>query len=89
MVRDFTTKPDQDEVEFYNATVAWEGQSFKGFIEDMHDAFQVGETVSKLINDFYGQSQKGRETKDTFVNDSHKTIFSFRGQPPAQGLVCT
>ena len=44
-------------------------QSFKGLSDHLHDAFQSGETLSELISDFYGQSQKTRETKDTFAHD--------------------
>ena len=39
-----------------------EDQSFEGLIEDLCDAFQLGETLSKLISNFHGQSQKNRET---------------------------
>ena len=49
--------------------MAEEDQSFKGLIDHLHDAFQSGKTLSELISDFYGQSQKARETKDTFTND--------------------
>ena len=49
--------------------VVEEDQSFKGLIDHLHDAFQSGETLSELISDFYGWSQKARETKDTFDDD--------------------
>ena len=42
--------------------VAEEEQSFEGLIDPLHDAFQSGETLSELISNFYGQSQKARET---------------------------
>ena len=58
-----------DEVEFYMGMVAKEEQSFVGLIDHLHDAFQLGETLSELISDFYSQSQKARETKDTFADD--------------------
>ena len=46
-----------------------EDQSFEGLIDHLCDAFQSGETLSELISDFYGQSQKTRETEDTFTDD--------------------
>ena len=46
-----------------------EDQSFEGLIDHLHDAFQSGETLSELISDFYGWSQKTRETEDTFADD--------------------
>ena len=42
---------------------------FEGLIDQLCDVFQLGETLSELISDFYGQSQKTRETKDTFADD--------------------
>ena len=46
-----------------------EDQSFKGLTDHLHDAFQSGETRSELISNFYGWSQKTRETEDTFADD--------------------
>ena len=46
-----------------------EDQSIEGLIDYLCDAFQSGETLSELISDFYGQSQKTRETEDTFTDD--------------------
>ena len=66
MVKVFTVEHAQDEVEFYIDMVAKEDQSFKGLIDHLHDAFKSGKTLSELISDFYGRSQKARETKDTF-----------------------
>ena len=65
----FTVECAQDEVEFYMGMMAEEDQSFKGLIDHLHDAFQLGETLSELISDFYGWSQKARETEDTFADD--------------------
>ena len=58
-----------DEAEFYMGMIVEEDQSFKGLIEHLWDAFQSGETLSKLISNFYGQSQKAWETEDTFADD--------------------
>ena len=68
-MKDFTAKHAWDEVYFYMGIVAEEDQSFEGFMEHLCDAFQSGETLSKLISDFYGESEKTRETKDTFADD--------------------
>ena len=48
--------------------VAEEDQSFEGLIDHLCDTFQSGETLSELISNFYSQSQKTRETKDTFTD---------------------
>ena len=69
LVKDFTMECARDEVEFYMGMMAEEDQSFQGLIDYLHDAFKSGGTLSELISDFYGQSQKARETKDTFAND--------------------
>ena len=68
-MKDFTVEHAWDEVEFYMGMVAEEDQSFKGLTDHLYDAFQSGKTLSELISDFYGQSQKARETKDTFADD--------------------
>ena len=74
LVKDFTMECAWDEVELYMGMVAKEDQSFKGLIDHLHDAFQSGKTLSELISDFYGPSQKARETEDTF--DDVVKVFS-------------
>ena len=69
LVKDFTTEHASDEVEFYMGMVMEEDQSFKGLFEHLQDSFQSGETLSELISNFYGQSQKAWETQDTFADD--------------------
>ena len=69
LVKDFTAERAQDEVEFYMGMVAEEDQSFEGLINHLCDAFLSGETLSELISDFYGWSQKTRETEDTFADN--------------------
>ena len=69
LVKDFTAKRARGEVEFYMGMVAEEDQSFEGLIDHLCDAFQSGEMLSELISDFYGWSQKPRETEDTFADD--------------------
>ena len=69
LVKDFTAEHAHNEVEFYMGMMAEEDQSFEGLIDHLCDAFQSGETLSELISNFYGQSQKARETEDTFADD--------------------
>ena len=69
LVKDFTMECAWVEVEFYMGMVAKEDQSFEGLIDHLHDAYQSGKTLSELISDFFGWSQKARETKDTFAYD--------------------
>ena len=69
LVKDFTAKHAQDELEFYMGMVLEEDQSFKGLIDHLHGAFQSGKMLSVLISDSYGQSQKAWETKDTFADN--------------------
>ena len=49
--------------------VSEEHQSFEGLMEHLCDAFKSGETLSKLISNFYGHVQKTRETEDPFTDD--------------------
>ena len=54
---------------FYMGMVTEDDQSFEDLIDYLHKAFQLGEMLSKLTSDFYGRSQKARETKDNFANN--------------------
>ena len=38
--------------------VVEEDLSYEGLIDHLHNAFQLGEILSKLISTFYGWSQK-------------------------------
>ena len=69
LVKTFTTKHAQDEMEFYMSMVMEEDQSFEGLVEHLHVAFQLVETCSELISNFYSWSRKNGETKDTFTYD--------------------
>ena len=44
-------------------------QTFNGLVNHLKNAFQSGETVSKLISDFYGSHQKSNELEDVFADD--------------------
>ena len=63
LVKDFTAERACNEVEFYMGMIADDQQSFDGLVNHLKNAFQLGETVSKLISDFYGQSQKKNESE--------------------------
>ena len=98
LVKDFTTECAQDEVEFYMGMVMEEDQSFEGLIEHLRDAFQLGKMLSDHINNFYGRSQKARETKDTFTDDllvlvrkiiAHKPTFHLGANQQTEGSLCT
>ena len=69
LVKDFTAERAHDEVEFYMGMIMDDQQSFDGLVNHLKNAFQLGETVSKLISDFYGRSQKKNELEDAFADD--------------------
>ena len=83
LVKDFTAECAQDEVEFYMGMVAEEDQSIEGLIDHLCNAFQSGETLSVLIRDFYGQSQKTRVTEDTSTDDLHVLARKIIAQKPS------
>ena len=58
LVKDFTAERAHDEVEFYIGMITDEQQSFDSLVNHLKNAFQLGETVSELISDFYGHHQK-------------------------------
>ena len=70
LVKGFTAEHAHDQVEFYMGMMAEEDQSFEGLIDHLCDALQSGERLlSEFISNFYGWSQKARETEDTFADD--------------------
>ena len=68
LIKDFTAKRACKKVEFYMGMVMEEQQTFKGLFWHLKNAFWSRETISELISDFYGQAQKKKESKDTFVD---------------------
>ena len=54
LVKDFTAERACNEVEFYMGMIADDQQTFDGLVNHLKNAFQLGETVSELISDFYG-----------------------------------
>ena len=69
LVKDFTAERARDEVEFYMGMIVDDQQSFDGLVNHLKHAFQSGETVSKLISDFYSRHQKKNELEDAFADD--------------------
>ena len=69
LVKHFTAERASDEVEFYMGMIVDDHQTFHGLVNHLKNAFQLGETVSKLISDFYGQHQKRNESEDVFADD--------------------
>ena len=69
LVKDFTAERAHNEVEFYMGMIADDQQSFDGLVNHLKNAFQLGETMSELISDFYGRSQKKNELEDAFADD--------------------
>ena len=69
LVKDFTAERTCNEVEFYMGMNVDDQQTFDGLVNHPKNTFQLGETVSKLISDFYGCHQKKNESEDVFVDD--------------------
>ena len=69
LVKDFTAERARDDLEFYMGMIADEQQSFDGLVNHLKKAFQLGETVSELISDFYSCHQKKTESEDVFADD--------------------
>ena len=68
LVKDFTAERAHDEVEFYMGMITDDQQTFDALVNHLKNALQFGETMSKLISDFYGQHQKN-ELEDVFVDE--------------------
>ena len=49
--------------------IADDQQTFDGLVNHLKDVFQSGETMSKLISDFYSPHQKKNELEDVFADD--------------------
>ena len=83
LVKDFTADRACNEVEFYMGMIADEQQSFDGLVTHLKNAFQLGETVSELISDFYGQSQKKNELEDAFADDLQILVQKIIARKPS------
>ena len=83
LVKDFTAERAHGEVEFYMDMIADDQQTFGGLVNHLKNAFQLGETVSELISDFYGCYQKRNESGDVFANDLQIPVRKIIAQKPA------
>ena len=69
LIKDFTAEQAHNEVELYMEMVVEDQQTFEGLIQHLMNAFQSGETISKLISNFYGWAQQKNESEDIFADD--------------------
>ena len=83
LVKDFTAERAHNEVEFYIGMIADNQQTFDGLMNHLKNAFQLGETVSELISDFYGQHQKKNELEDAFADDLQILVRKIIAQKPS------
>ena len=83
LVKDFTVERACNEVEFYMGMTADDQQTFNGLVNHLKNAFQSGETVSELINDFYGCHQKRNESEDVFTNDLQILVRKIIARKPS------
>ena len=56
LVKHFTSECASDKVEFYMGMVIEDQQTFDGLDNHLKISFQLGETVSVLVSDFYSQA---------------------------------
>ena len=83
LVKDFTAERVRDEVEFYMGMIADDQQSFDGLVNHLKHAFQLGETMSELISDFYSHHQKKNELEDAFADDLQILVRKIIAQKPS------
>ena len=69
LVKDFTADHAHNEFKFYMGMVMEDHQTFGGLIQHLKNALQSVETISKLINNFYGQTQMKNKSEDVFGDD--------------------
>ena len=82
LVKDFTAEHACNEVEFYMGMVADDQQTFEGLIQHLKNAFQSGETMSKLISNFYARAQKKNESKEAFADDLQILVCKIIARKP-------
>ena len=69
LVKDYTSKFAQLEVEYYLGLNPKSEQSLQGLIDHLSLTFQSCETISSLIGGFHNWSQKAKEIKDVFTDE--------------------
>ena len=83
LVKDFTAERACNEVEFYMGMIAGNQQTFDSLVNHLKNAFQLGETVSELISDFYSRHQKKNELEDAFADDLQILVRKIIVQKPS------
>ena len=83
LIKDFTAKHTQDKVEFYMGMVVEDQQTLKGFVTHLKDALHSGETISKLISNFYGRAKKKNHTEDVFDDDLQILVWKITAHKPS------
>ena len=82
LVKDFTAECACNEVEFYMGMVTEEQQTFEGLTQHLKNAFQCGKTTSKLISDFYDQTQKKNESEEAFADELQILVCKIIARKP-------
>ena len=83
LVKDFTAERACNEVGFYMGMIADDQQTFDGLVNHLKNAFQLGETISELISDFYHQHQKKNESEDAFADDLQILVRKIIARKPS------
>ena len=83
LVKAFTAERACNEVEFYMGMIADDQQTFGGLVNHLKNAFLLGETMSELINDFYGCHQKRNELEDVCADDLQVLVRKIIAQKPS------
>ena len=71
-----------NKVEFYLGMVTEDQQTFEGLVQHLKNAFQSGETISKLISDFYSQVKRKNESEDIFIDDLQVLVQKIIARKP-------
>ena len=83
LVKDLTAERAHDEVEFYMGMIVDDHQTFDGLVNHLKNAFQLGETMSELISDFYSHHQKRNKSEDVFANNFQVLVRKIIACKPA------
>ena len=82
LINDFKAECACNELEGYIGMVMEDQQNLEGLIQHLKNAFQSGKTISQLISDFYGWTQKKNESKHVFGNDLQVLVWKIIARKP-------
>ena len=82
LVKDFTAECACNKVEFYMGMVTEEQQTFEGLVQHLKNAFQSGETTSKLISNFYVWAQKKNKSEEAFADELQILVCKIIARKP-------